>query len=218
MAPLSSAQARVDRNEIGPLYRFASRVSTALVVPLTGLLIFAGTDILSVYKAEAAAALPLLYVLVLARALEAIAGPATPIVEMTGHRMLPLVNNAAGLALWAVLAVLLVPRMGAMGMAIAVASGTVLIAYAAALELRISDGLRPFDARLLRGLLIALIGLGLMAVAARFLGGPVRFASILLLWAAASWCALRFGLVRTDREALGGIARRLRLVPRRAAD
>jgi hypothetical protein len=41
--------------------------------------------------------------------------------------------------------------------------------------------------------------------------GPVRFASVLALWAAASWCALRFGLTRSDREALGGLARVLRL-------
>ncbi|HLL59271.1 MAG TPA: polysaccharide biosynthesis C-terminal domain-containing protein, partial [Allosphingosinicella sp.] len=218
MAPLSSAQAQVDRQEIGPLYRFASRVSTALVVPLTGLLVFAGPDILSVYRAEAAAALPLLYVLVAARALEAIVGPATPIVEMTGHRMLPLLNSIAGAALWALLAAWLVPAMEAMGMAIAVAAATILVAYAATLELRISDGLTPFDSKLFRGLAIALLGLALMALAAYLFRGPARFASVFLFWAAASWCALRFGLIRSDREALGSLGRRLRLVAPRAAD
>jgi O-antigen/teichoic acid export membrane protein len=212
MAPVSSAQAQVKREDIGPLYRFASRVSTALVVPLAGLLVFAGADILSVYRAEAAPALPLLYVLVAARALEAIVGPATPIVEMTGHRLLPLVNSIAGVALWAVLAALLVPRLEAMGMAVAVAAATILVAYAATLELKISDGLTPFDSKLLRGLAIALIGFGLMALAAHLFRGPVRFGSIFLLWAVTSWCALRFGLVRSDREALGGVARRLRLI------
>ncbi|HWH16958.1 MAG TPA: polysaccharide biosynthesis protein [Allosphingosinicella sp.] len=68
MGPLSSAQARVDRAQIAPLYRFACRVSTALAVPLGGFLIFAGRDILSVYKAEAMAALPILAILVAARA------------------------------------------------------------------------------------------------------------------------------------------------------
>src|SRR4051812_40397441 len=93
MAPVAAHQARVDRAAIGPLYRFASRVSTALVVPLTGLLVFAGADILSVYRPEAMAALPLLSILAAARAAEAIVGPATPVVEMTGHRILPLVNS-----------------------------------------------------------------------------------------------------------------------------
>ncbi len=212
MAPLSSAQAHVDRAEIGPLYRFASRVSTALVVPLSGLLIFAGADILSVYRPEAQAALPLLALLVAARALEAIVGPATPIVEMAGHRLLPLLNSVLGVALWATLAALLVPREGALGMAIAVAAATVLIAYAATLELRISDRLSPFDRKLFQGLGIALLGVGLMALAEALFSGPLRFATVFSLWAATSWLALRFGLNRPDREALGGIARRLRLV------
>jgi hypothetical protein len=44
----------------------------------------------------------------------------------------------------------------------------------------------------------------------------LRFALVFLLWAATSWCALRFGLVRSDREALGPLAHRLRLIDARA--
>jgi O-antigen/teichoic acid export membrane protein len=212
MAPLSSAQAKADRAAIGPLYRFASRVSTALVVPLAGLLIFAGTDILSLYRPEARAALPLLWVLVAARGIEAVVGPATPIVEMTGHRVLPLLNSLIGLFVWALLSIWLVPSLGALGMAIAVAAATVATAYAAVLELKRSDNLWPFDGRLFRGLAVALAGVGLMAVADARTSGPAGFAAVFALWAVASWCALRFGLVRGDREALGGLARRLRLI------
>jgi O-antigen/teichoic acid export membrane protein len=212
MAPLSSAQAKADRSQIGPLYSFASRVSTALVVPLAGLLIFAGTDILSLYRDGAKGALPLLYVLVAARGIEAIVGPATPIVEMIGHRVLPLLNSLIGVFIWGVLAMLLVPLYGALGMALAVAAATVATAYAAVIELRRSDNLWPFERRLFQGLGIALIGVVLMAGAEWLLDGPVRFAIVTLLWAATSWCALRFGLVRGDREALGGLSRTLRLV------
>ena len=211
MAPLSSAQAHADRNAIAPLYRFASRVSTALVVPLSGLLIFGGADILSVYRPEAAAALPLLTLLVAARAAEAVVGPATPIVEMTGHRILPLFNSLIGAGLWVFLVWLLVPSLGPLGMGIAVAAATVLISYAATLELRISDGLSPFDRRLGAGLAIGLIGIALMAAVEAVAGGPVRFGCLLLLWASTSWLALRHGLARGDVEALGGLSRKLRL-------
>jgi O-antigen/teichoic acid export membrane protein len=214
MAPLSSAQASVDRAEIAPLYRFACRVSTALVIPLAGFLIFGAIDLLSVYRDEAAAAaLPLLYVLVAARAAEAIVGPATPVVEMTGHRLLPLANSLLAVALWAVLAWWLVPDMEAMGMAIAVAGATLAATWAATLELQLAERLSPFDRKLFRGLFVALAGVTLMAAAAHFLSGPPRFLAVLFLWALASWLALRFGLVRSDREALGGLATRLRLVP-----
>ncbi|HEX8126863.1 MAG TPA: polysaccharide biosynthesis C-terminal domain-containing protein, partial [Allosphingosinicella sp.] len=212
MAPVAAHQARADRSEIAPLYRFASRVSTALVVPLAGLLAFTGRDILSVFRPEVMAALPVLYILVAARAAEAIVGPATPIVEMTGHRLLPLLNSIIGVAIWAVLSTFLVPRHGALGMAAAVGAATVAIAYAATLELRLTEGLSPFDSKLFRGLAVALAGVVLMGLAAYWTRGPARFASVLSLWALASWCALRFGLVRGDREALGGLARRLRLI------
>lgn len=212
MAPLASAQAHVDRAEIAPLYRFAARASTALVVPLAGLLIFAGADILSLYRPEAAAALSLLTILVAARAVEAIVGPATPIVEMTGHRILPLVNSLIGVGLWAALAAWLVPGHGAWGMAAAVAAATIVIAAAATLELQISDRLSPFDRKLLQGLGIALTGVALMALAESATSGPARFAAVLAIWAATSWCALRFGLTGSDREALGPAALRLRLI------
>ena len=212
LGPLSSAQAQADRAAIAPLYRFASRVSTALVVPLGGLLIFAGADILSIYRPEVREALPLLWILVAARVLEAIVGPAATIVEMTGHRILPLVNSFAAVALWAVLAYLLIPDRGALGMAAAVAAATLVGAWAATIELKVSDDLSPFDRKLFQGLALALAGVALMALAEFLLDGPVRFATVSVLWAATSWLTLRYTLTREDRLALGGFSRRLRLV------
>ena len=91
------------------------------------------------------AALPLLSILAAARAAEAIVGPAPPVVEMTGHRLLPLVNSLVAVLLWLVLAILLVPRLGAAGMAVAVGAATIAQAYAATLELSLSDRLSFFD-------------------------------------------------------------------------
>lgn len=212
LAPLASAQAHADRAQIAPLYSFAGHVSTALVVPLAGLLIFAGVDILSVYRPEAQAALPLLYILVAARGIEAVVGPASTIVEMTGHRLLPLLNSLIAVAVWGGLGFLLAPTCGPLGMAVAVGAATVASTYAATIELRLSDGLTPFDRKLFDGLAVALTGVALMALATRYTGGPLRFAIILALWAATSWAALRFGLTRQDRLALGGLSRKLRLV------
>jgi O-antigen/teichoic acid export membrane protein len=212
LGPLSSAQAHADRAQIAPLYHFASRVSTALVVPLSGLLIFAGTDILSVYRPEARAALPMLWILVAARGIEAIVGPASTIVEMIGHRALPLLNSAIAIALWIGLTYWLTPIYGPLGMAIAVAVAVVSSTYAATIELQVADRLSPFDYKLFQGLGIALIGVALMAGGEWLLDGPARFALVVLLWAATSWLTLRFGLTRLDREALGGLSRKLRLV------
>ena len=212
LAPLSSAQAHADRSAVGPLYHFASRVSTALVVPLAGLMTFTGPDILSVYRPEAAAALPLLALLCATRAGEAIVGPAGIIVEMIGHRGLPLLNSAIAVLSWIFLALWLTPLLGAMGMAIAVAVAILTSTWAGAIELRISDGLSPFDRKLFQGLAVALAGVAAMGLVWAELGGPARFASNMALWAVTSWLALRYGLTREDRLALGGLSRKLRLV------
>ena len=211
LGPLSSAQAHVDRAQVAPLYHFASRVSTALVVPLAGLLIFAGVDILSLYRPEAPRALPLLFILVGARAIEAIVGPASAIVEMIGHRVLPLVNSFIAIALWIGIALWLA-RYTARSAWRSRSASPIASTYAATIELQVSDGLNPFDRKLVQALALALAGVALMALAEHLLHGPARFAACALLWAITSWLTLRYGLTREDRLALGGLSRRLRLV------
>ena len=80
------------------------------------------------------------------------------------------------------------------------------------MELRVSDRLWPFDRKLAQALAIALGGLGAMALVEYLTGGPIRFASDMIIWAVTSWFTLRYGLTREDRLALGGLSRRLRLV------
>ena len=214
LAPLTAAQSARDRAAIGPLYRFATRASVSFVVPIGGLLILTGSDILSLFDPAAAAALPLLVALVLGRTLEAMVGPATPVVEMTGHRGLPVLNSFLGLAVWAALSWTLLPVLGGTGMAIAVAAGTVVIAWAAAIELRITDRLSPFDRKLLVGLGVAVAGLAAMAAIGEALspfGARPRALALLLLFPLVAWASLRFGLSRSERAALGRLGRWVRL-------
>jgi O-antigen/teichoic acid export membrane protein len=214
LAPLSAAQARRDRTRIRPLYHFACRVSTALVAPLAAALVFTGADLLSVYRQEAMAALPLLYVLVAARMLESMVGPAADVVEMTGHRGLPLLNSLIAATALATLAALLIPQYDALGMAIAVAVAIVANSWTAMLELRLTDKLSPFDSWMFVILGISAVGAALMAVATWLMptGLPHFLLVGVVLLLGTAWLALRFGLPRDDREALGGFARRVRLI------
>jgi hypothetical protein len=97
-------------------------------------------------------------------------------------------------------------------MAIAIGVATIASTYAATIQLQLSDGLSPFDRKLVQALALALAGVALMALAERLLHGPARFAACTLIWAITSWLTLRYGLTREDRLALGGLSRRLRLV------
>ena len=214
LSPLASAQASVDRNAMLPMYRFSTHISLLLAVPLAGFLILVASDILSAFAPGSSAALPVLIILLAARAGEAVIGPATPIVEMVGHRALPLVNSIIGLSIWLMLALWLVPSYGAVGMAISVSAAVVVTAWAAVAELRFSDRLSPFGRGFWRAAaagLCVLAVLWLAGIALDVFGAPIRATGLFILFWPSLWLGLRYGLDEDDKAALGKFGKRLRL-------
>lgn len=212
IAPMATAQARADRTQLNLLYCFTTRLTTALVIPLGSFIAFAGVDILSIYRPETIAALPALYILTATRVLDALAGPSSAIVEMVGHRLLPLLNNFAGVVVWLGIAFICTPQGGLIAMALAVAAGTLVIGWLSAAQLHFTEKITLFDRQLMAGLIIGLIGFALMWLIILQFGGPVRFAMLVLIWLGVSWLGLRFGLTHDDRCALGTVAQKLRLI------
>jgi O-antigen/teichoic acid export membrane protein len=214
LAPLASEQGAADRRGIAPLYSFSTHISILLAVPLAAFLILVAPDMLSAFAPGSQAALPVLIALLAARAIEAALGPATPIVEMIGHRGLPLLNSLLGLAVWIGLGLWLVPTHGVYGMAIAVSVAVVITALLAVVELAQSDGLSPFTAGFWKAVMAAglsvafLWGFGLILMP---LGQPVRAISLLLIFWPTLWLALKYGLEPEDKAALGKAALTLRL-------
>jgi O-antigen/teichoic acid export membrane protein len=214
LSPLASAQASVDRGALLPMYRFSTHMSLLLAVPLTGFMILIAPDMLTAFAPGTAAALPVLIILLAARAGEAVIGPATPIVEMVGHRALPLLNSIIGLALWLLLAIVLVPTYGAFGMAISVSVAVVATAWAAVVELQISDRLSPFGAGFFRALAAGsaiIIFLWVAGEALMPFGARVRALSLFALFWPCLWLGLRYGLDESDKAALGSFRNRLRI-------
>jgi O-antigen/teichoic acid export membrane protein len=214
MAPLASAQARRNRAAIQPLYAFATRLSTALVVPLSVALCLLGDQILALFAPEARAALPLLIVLILGRAIEASAGPAGPVLDVIGHRKWLLFNALAGVAVLLGLGFVLTPDLGALGMGIAVSSGLIVSALLAVVQLRISDRLDALSSRLLIGLGVSTVtgvAMWLADEAATGRGPWIEAVVVFALFLPSAWLGLRLGLTRSDREALGSFGRALRL-------
>jgi O-antigen/teichoic acid export membrane protein len=214
LAPLASEQGAANRKGIAPLYNFSTHISMLLAVPLAALLILIAPDMLSAFAPGSETALSVLVALLVARAIEAAFGPATPIVEMIGHRALPLVNSLLGLVLWLVLGLWLVPIHGAYGMALAVSVAVVATALLAVCELIFSDRLSPFTsgfwkAALASGLCIAALYIAGLALIP--LGAPIRTVGLLLIFLPLLWLALRYGLEAEDKAALGKAAITLRL-------
>ncbi|GGB70609.1 lipopolysaccharide biosynthesis protein [Blastomonas aquatica] len=214
MAPLSAAQGAADRAEIAPLYRFANRLAAIIVLPLTGVMIAGGDALLLLFSPEAAAALPVLVVLLVGRAGETILGAATPIIEMTGHRILPLANSILGIAVAALIGWLAVPTLGATGMALAVSAGVVVSSWSAVAELWWSERLGPFDSHFLRALACGVAGLALLwlvGMALDDLPMAVRAGVQFVLFFPLVWLGLKLGLDAEDKHALGRAGRALRI-------
>jgi len=214
LAPLSAAQRAADKAQIAPLYRFANRIAAIIVLPLTAVMIAGGDATLLLFSPEAADALPVLIVLLVGRAGETILGAATPIVEMTGHRLLPLANSIAGLAVAGLVGWLTVDAMGATGMALAVSAGVIVSSWAAVAELWISDRLGPFDRHFLRALACGLGGFAALWLVGWLFQGvgmvpraTIQFACFFPL----VWLGLKFGLDAEDKAALGKAGRKLAL-------
>lgn len=214
LAPLASEQGAANRAGIAPLYSFSTHISLLLAVPLAGLLILTAPDILSAFAPGSAAALSVLVALLVARAAEAAFGPATPIVEMIGHKGLPLFNSLFGLALWIGLGLWLVPDLGAYGMALAVSVAVVATALLAVVELAVSDRLSPFTTGFFKAAIassLCIAGLWAAGLMLAPLGAPVRAIGLLLLFWPLLWLALKYGLEAEDKAALGKAAVKLRL-------
>jgi len=214
-APLAAAQARHDVAVIQPLYAFATRLSATLVLPIGAAMMVLGDDMLSLFAPGAQLALPMLIVLLAARTIEAIVGPAGPVLDILGHRRWLLINALSGLAAWLLLSVLLVRPYGGLGMALAVSAGVLVPALLALVQLRTANRLDALSPRLAVGVLVGLAWAMLFAVVDVItspLGHWPALIVVALLLPPAIWTGLRLGLSRSDREAFGGSARRMRLL------
>lgn len=214
LAPLSSAQAKVDRSAIAPLYSFSNRLAAVIMLPLAMAIALIGDVILMIFPREASAALPILIVLLAGRAVETLLGAATPIVEMTGHRSLPLVNSLLALLAAAITYYLVPPEAGAVGMALAVAIGVSLTSWLATLELKYFDKIAAWDRFFLWAVLqqvAACIALLIINRAAAGQSDIARFAIVMLAMLMAIWLGLKLALDRDDKQALGKAGRWLRL-------
>lgn len=215
MAPLASAQkAAIDVNAVSPLYGFATRLAMAGILPLLAAVIGLSQEILLLFAPEARAALSLVIILSVGRTIEALLGPSSAILEVIGQRRLMLWNSGVGLASWLVLAFVLTPALGAVGMAISVAISLNIVALLALLQLHWSLKLHPFQPPFWRtfsvSVLAALLVLGSEEAVSRWSEAAGAVVAV-TMFAAGFWLSLRFGLCQTDRAALGRFAKWMRI-------
>ncbi|MDP2726054.1 MAG: flippase [Dehalococcoidia bacterium] len=129
--------------ELKRLYQSLTRWSLAASLPFAlGLTLYAGC-ILPVFGPAFASGGPSLALLSVGQLINAATGPGGPMILMTGRPRLNLANDAAALAITAALCLLLIPRLGMLGAAVAAAAATTLVNLLRALEVRVLLGMSP---------------------------------------------------------------------------
>ncbi|PKP96292.1 MAG: polysaccharide biosynthesis protein [Alphaproteobacteria bacterium HGW-Alphaproteobacteria-13] len=215
MSPLAASAERQDRGQVADIYAYATRMITAIALPLAAVLAAGSASLLSLFGDQAQSAQAALIILLFARAAEAMLGISTPILQTISAFHRQLTASLLGCAVAVGAGWLIVGHVGALtGVTLATSIGLVVMAAIPMLQLAMNERLHPFDRQFHRvaprGLAIAAAA-GAAALLASRLPDPVALPLIALIALAAIWLSMRFALPLADRLSLGAVGRRLKL-------
>ncbi|MBJ7500818.1 MAG: oligosaccharide flippase family protein [Sphingopyxis sp.] len=215
MAPLAASAEREDRRQVADIYAYATRLISAIALPLAAVLAAGSASLLGLFGHGAQAAQAALVILLFARAGEAVLGISAPVLQVVAAFRQQLTASIFGVAVAVGSGWLIVGHLDPLtGVTLATAIGLVVMAAIPTLQLAIIEKLHPFDAQFpavaLRGLAITIVA-GTAAVIVDLLPDALSLPLLVLIAAAAIWSALRFALPLADRLSLGKTGRRLRL-------
>ncbi|QKE85799.1 oligosaccharide flippase family protein [Arthrobacter sp. NEB 688] len=199
-----------DRAGVDVAYGAANRWIIRLSAPAFVLLLVFPDDLLGMFSGGYASAAAVTVVLAVGQLANAAAGPCGSVLNMTGHVRLSLADNVAALVLNVVLNLLLIPRLGVLGAALAWTVSLVLVNGVKWLQVRRLLGIRATGTGTGATLVAVLpaaalaVGLGLVldgAAAVLLVAAP----AVLLVYVA---ILLLRGLEPDDRAMLDQVLRR----------
>ena len=214
VSPVAAAGANREFPATQALYTFSIRISILLALPTATMLIATSDSLLLLFVTGAGEAWSIVVILTTARGIEAALGPATALQQVISHRGLPLLNSMTGCIAAAVILFLVFPLYPTTGVALAVATGQLLIAALSVWQLAHREKLKPFDGRFYSVMGGSFMSCGLIVLTALITAvWPVylRVPAVLCTFFVALWVSLRFTLPAADRSALGKAGRWLRL-------
>lgn len=218
MAPLAAERdGHGDHTSLQDMFAFATRISLCIALPFGAALILARHDILASMQPEFQAAAAAIAILCAGRVLEAATGPASAIIEMLGHHLLPAFNGLLGFTVLLGIGVILIPQPGALGgvtgAAIAAATGLNVTALLSLIQAGLLYKLVPYDRHLMRPFGTALLLAGAIAAfipASNLWSTPIGIIAGISVLLTSLVILIRYGLSQEDANALGRIGKLLR--------
>lgn len=206
LAPVASAKkSAAAYQSLSDIYAFSTRFICASFIPAATLVIVFSDNLLALAGPQYLAGSGALVVLVMGRLVEAATGPSSAIISMIGRYRLPLINAAGGIAVTIFLLWLLIAPLGLVGAATAAAVGLNVTSIAALAQVHLYHGLRAFNRRLTRPVLISALVSAAMAgliILAAGLGIWVKVAAGFATLGATFWSVLRYGFDKADLAAI----------------
>ncbi len=210
---LAELHSEGDRHELARVYRASTRWTFMFTLPFILLMVLFPGPILSMFGQAFAAGATALIVLALAELANAGTGTCGSIIDTTGHTRVKLLNSLAWLAILFGTSMLLIPRWGVLGAAVASLVSTAAINAARVLEVWYFERIQPYDRSFLKPATAGLSAYGL-GTALNMAGspnpGPVRtVATAVLVLGAYGGVSLGLGLAAEDRMVIERVLRRL---------
>jgi O-antigen/teichoic acid export membrane protein len=172
MSPkISELLARDDRDRAYDLYQTSTAWLVALSWPVYLLLAVFGGSLLGLLGSDYAEGADVVTLLAVGMLFAAAAGPVDVLLLMAGRSGRSLANRLLALAVMIGLDVLLIPRFGVSGAAVAWAIGMVVANTAALIQVRSLLGMQPLGAGTRRTVLLALLAFGGWPLAVRLVLG-----------------------------------------------
>ena len=215
LAPLASSAARQDKSHVGALYGFATRIMTAIVLPLALVMAGGAMPILGLFGNTADQARGAVVILLLARAVETVIGGAQPVLQVVSGYGRQIVASAIGLLAAIAIGFVLVPMAPLTGMATSVGIGLIVAGFIPLVQLHVHDNLHPFSDGFTRVLLTAaLVSVPalVLTLLVSALPDALSLPLVAIIAMGAIWCSGRLALPEADRRSLGKTARKLRLI------
>lgn len=207
IADLSS---RNEHSALERAYRAAANWTVRLALPAFTLLVIFPEELLGIFGSGFRAAGAVTAVLAIGKLVDATTGPCALMLNMSGRPLLNTLNNLAVLLVNVLLNILLVPRFGLIGAAVAWTVSLTLVNLARVVEVWITMRMWPFGVAMLKGLAAAGAGAAPAWFIANNLTGPVALvAGAATLGLVYLVVITALGITQEDRLVFSALRRRL---------
>lgn len=209
---ISELHQRGDHIQLERIYQAVTRWSISFLLPYSLTTILFAAPLLAIFGEDFETGTPVLIILSIGAMFSAATGVTSSMIVMTGHSRLSLVNTVVSLSLAFIASLLLIPKWGLIGAALAAVLSGGIMSVVRLFEVRGLEGLWPYSRKLIKPIIAGTVALCIGLTANRVFPAGMSLLylilDITLLWLAYAATTLLLGLTPEDRMILSRTRRR----------